>query len=118
MPVQSTSGSGKKRAITSRAKRAGRSVSGEDIPVLKPEAIRRLPERQALVVAENGKPLIAKLTRCIDGKPGRALLDAQRGTRERLTANQDRQVAPQARATAALVEARRRGLDTETGGKA
>ena len=50
----------------------GRSVSGEDIPILRPEEIRQLPERQALVVAENSKPIIAKLTRCIDGKTGRA----------------------------------------------
>lgn len=49
--------------------RSGRSVSGEDVPVVKPEAIRELPERHALTVAENGKPIIAKLTRCLDGKP-------------------------------------------------
>ncbi len=52
---------------------AGRNVSGEDIPVLRPEMIRELEERHALVVAENGKPIIAELARCIDGKRGKAL---------------------------------------------
>jgi len=41
----------------------GRTTSGEDIPILRPEEIRQLKERHALVVAENGKPIIAALTR-------------------------------------------------------
>ena len=97
--------------------RAGRSVTGEDIPILTGAEVRQLKERHALVVAENGKPLVARLTRCIDGKPGHALLDAQRQTRDRLAATQDTQIAPQARATAALVEARRHGLGNDPGGK-
>ena len=32
------------------------------------------PERHALVVAEHGKPIVAKLARCIDGRAGRRLL--------------------------------------------
>jgi hypothetical protein len=46
---------------------AGRTFSGEDIAIIRPEEIRRLPERHALVIAENGKPIIARLSRCIDG---------------------------------------------------
>ena len=40
----------------------GRSYSGDDIAIMRPEEVRQLPERQALVIAENGKPIIAKLT--------------------------------------------------------
>ena len=60
----------------------GKTTAGEDVPILRPEEIRQLPERQALVVSENARPLIAKLHRCIDGKPGKALLAAQRRPRE------------------------------------
>ena len=90
--------------------RSHRSVTGEDIPILTGAEVRQLPERRALVVAENGKPLIATLTRCIDGKPGRALLHAQAEARARIGATRDGAVPADARATAALVEARRRGL--------
>ena len=90
--------------------RGGRTVSGEDIPILRSEEIRQLPERQALVVAENCKPIIAKLTRCIDGKPGRALLERQRSARDRVAAVRHGQVPADARATAALVAAQRGGL--------
>jgi type IV secretion system protein VirD4 len=64
----------------------GRSTAGEDVPVLRPEEIRQLPERRALIVAENAPPLIARLTRCIDGKPGQALLAAQDAARARVAA--------------------------------
>jgi hypothetical protein len=47
---------------------AGRTFSGEDIAIIRPEEIRRLPERHALVIAENGQPIIAQLSRCIDGR--------------------------------------------------
>ena len=57
--------------------RTGRSVTGEDIPILTGAEIRQLPERRALVVAEHGKPIIATLTRCIDGRRGRRLLANQ-----------------------------------------
>lgn len=93
--------------------RAGRSVSSEDIPVLKPEAIRQLPERHALVVAENGKPIIAKLTRCIDGKPGKTLKAEPAAARTQLTASQARQTHPHQRRQAALAEARRLELTSE-----
>jgi type IV secretion system protein VirD4 len=88
----------------------GRTTSGEDIPILRPEEIRQLKERLALVVAENGKPMIARLTRCIDGKPGARLLASQEQVRSRLSDARAMVVTPQARTTAALVEAKRRGL--------
>lgn len=58
--------------------KGGRTTSGEDIPILRPEEIRQLPERHALVIAENGKPIIARLTRCVDGKSGKRLLANQK----------------------------------------
>lgn len=90
--------------------RGGRSVSGEDIPILRGEEIRQLPERRALVIAGNSKPIIAKLTRCLDGKPGQALLAQQQAIRQRLAAARRGHVPPDARATAALVAAQRAGL--------
>jgi len=64
----------------------GRNVHSEEIPILRPEEIRQLPEKQALVVAENAKPIIAQLQRCIEGRDGRRLLDQQRQLRARLAA--------------------------------
>ena len=93
--------------------RSHRSVTGEDIPILTGAEVRQLPERHALVVAENGKPLIAKLTRCIDGSAGRALLHAQTQTRARLVAGRERAVPSETRTTAALAEARRHGLGND-----
>ena len=90
--------------------RGGRSISGEDIPILRGEEIRQLPERRALVIAENSKPIIAKLTRCIDGPSGRALLERQRAARDRVAAVRHGQIPADARATAALVAAQRGGL--------
>jgi type IV secretion system protein VirD4 len=42
---------------------AGRTFSGEDIAVIRPEEIRLLKERRVLVIAENGKAIIARLSR-------------------------------------------------------
>jgi type IV secretion system protein VirD4 len=88
----------------------GRTISGDDIPILRPEEVRRLPERQALAIAENSKPIIAKLHRCVEGRAGERLLADQRALRQRLTADRRMVLTPEARATAALVEARRLGL--------
>lgn len=64
----------------------GSSVYGDDVPVLRPEEIRQLPERHALVVAENVAPFIARLARCLDGRAGRSLLAAQERSRRRTAA--------------------------------
>jgi hypothetical protein len=55
-----------------------------DIAIIRPEEIRRLPERHALVIAENGKPIIARLSRCIDGRSGARLLAGQQDLRAEL----------------------------------
>ncbi|ABL81090.1 Type IV secretory pathway VirD4 components-like protein [Nocardioides sp. JS614] len=59
----------------------GSSFYGDDVPVLRPEEIRQLPDRHALVVAENARPFVAKLSRCIDGRQGKALLREQAAAR-------------------------------------
>ncbi len=91
----------------------GRQVSADDIPILTGAEIRQLKERHALVLAENGKPIIAALTRCIDGKPGRRLLADQARLRDSVAADRRTTVSAETRAMAALVEARRRGLTGE-----
>jgi type IV secretory pathway TraG/TraD family ATPase VirD4 len=77
----------------------GTSHAGEDVPVLRPEQIRMLPQRQALVIAENAAPLIAKLTRCIDGRPGQKLQAELRAARTQV-GQARRQQADPAQATA------------------
>jgi type IV secretion system protein VirD4 len=93
----------------------GRTTSGEDIAILRPEEIRQLTERHALVVAENGKPIIARLTRCIDGHAGAQLLARQGQVRSRLADARRAVVPAEARTAAALVEATRRGLAQDRG---
>jgi len=91
-------------------KTGGRQVSADDISILTPAEVRQLKERHALVLSENGAPIIASLRRCIDGKQGRQLLEDQVRLRTSVAAGRQHAVAPEARATAALIEARRRGL--------
>ena len=94
---------------------AGRTFSGEDIAIIRPEEIRRLPERHALVIAENGKPIIARLSRCIDGRSGARLLAGQQRLRAELAKRHSATQTAETRAAAALVEARRRGIAAESG---
>lgn len=90
--------------------RGGRTTTAENIPILTGAEVRQLPERQALVVAENGRPIIARLTRSIDGRPGKILLAAQAAARGRVDRARASVVDPGARTTAAILESRRRGL--------
>lgn len=69
-----------------RGEKGSSSYHGEDVPVLRPEQLRELPTRSALVIAENGKPIVAKLRRAIDGKPGKQLLAEQRQLRSHVVA--------------------------------
>jgi len=90
--------------------RGGRNISADDIHVLRPEEVRQLPERQALVIAENGKPVIVRLHRSIDGRAGRELLNRQRQLRERLSATRQTQGSASDRADEARAEADLRNL--------
>ena len=100
--------------ITRRGWQSGRSVGAQphaaDIAILTPAEVRQIPERHALVVAENGRPIIAHLHRVIDGKSGAALLEAQRRTRSIVEGHRHSQLSASSRATAAVVEAKRQGL--------
>ncbi|MGB8381744.1 MAG: TraM recognition domain-containing protein, partial [Dermatophilaceae bacterium] len=82
----------------------GTSHTATDEPILRPEEIRLLPERHALIVAENAKPLIVRLTRALDGKPGRALLAAHAAAKAKVDAARD-QHPPMGIRTRAAVDA-------------
>jgi type IV secretion system protein VirD4 len=94
---------------------AGRTFSGEDIAIIRPEEIRRLGERRALVIAENGKPMIARLSRCIDGKAGARLLAGQADLRAQMADRPSAATTAETRAAAALAESRRRGIAADPG---
>lgn len=86
---------------------AGRSTAhGEDMAILRPEDVRQLPEKHALVIAENCKPIIAGLTRCIEGKPGKDLHEQQRAIRTKLQSRRSATISDRARALAALAAQR------------
>ncbi len=70
--------------------------------MLRPEQIRLIPERQALVVAENAPPLIAQLRRCLDGRAGRALLERQRAARDQVGADRQELADVDARTAVAV----------------
>jgi type IV secretion system protein VirD4 len=84
----------------------GRTAHGDDMLILRPEEVRQLPEKHALVVAENSKPIIARLTRCIEGKTGGQLLAQQAAKRKELQVGRDQAISSEARAVAALAERR------------
>ncbi len=70
-----------RQTVTDGPGGVGTSRSGEDVRVLRPGDIRRIPGRHALVVAGTAPPIIARLQRCFDGKDGHRLkaeLDAAR----------------------------------------
>ncbi|MCC6497165.1 MAG: TraM recognition domain-containing protein [Propionibacteriaceae bacterium] len=82
----------------------GRSAHGDDMLILRPEEVRQLPEKHALVIAENSRPIIARLARCIEGKPGNVLLQQQHDLRQRLQIAGGRIPVPaEARAVADVV---------------
>ena len=89
---------------------SGRQLSADDIPVLTAAEIRRLPERHALVIAEQARPVITRLHRCLDGKAGNRLLKEQARLRARLATQRWQQPTPRARTQAAVAEAQHRGL--------
>ncbi|MGB8379730.1 MAG: hypothetical protein WCG47_00550, partial [Dermatophilaceae bacterium] len=88
----------------------GTSHTATDEPILRPEEIRLLPERHALIVAENAKPLIMRLTRAIDGTPGRALLAAYVAAKASVDAARAQHTPLGARTRAAIDAATRLNL--------
>ncbi len=98
------------RTTWQHGKNPGRSTAAEDIPILRPEEIRQLPEKHALVVPENARPILARLHRCIDGRAGRALLADQANQRAKVSAARGRTATDDARSRSALDAALTRGL--------
>lgn len=96
-------------------KATGRVHRADDIPVITASEIRELPERQALLIAANHKPIIATLHRCIDGRAGRQLLADQAQLRARIARDTPPTITPEARTTAALAQSTRLGLTATTG---
>jgi hypothetical protein len=93
----------------------GTSRAGEWERVMRPGDIRRIPQRQALVIAGNAPPIVAKLRRCIDGSEGRKLKAEQASLRQHVMAA--RQSKPDlARRTAAAVAYSRTNLLTPDAG--
>ena len=86
----------------------GRSSHGDDMAILTPEEVMRLPEKHALIVAENAKPMIAKLSRCVEGPQGAKLLAQQAKLRAEMATRRAGKVSADARAVAASASTRRR----------
>ena len=84
----------------------GTSRSGEDVRVLRPGDIRRIPERHALVVAGTAPPIIARLRRCLDGKDGQQLATELDAARARASGARADTVDVEQRTAAALAYAR------------
>jgi type IV secretion system protein VirD4 len=59
-----------------------RSWNPSEMPILQPAELRRIGDGKALVLSETYDPIIASLDRCINGRRGAQLLEAQ--TRARL----------------------------------
>lgn len=89
---------------------ASRSVTGEDIPILTGPEIRQLPPGRALVIAEQGRPLIARLRRCTDGARGDSLLTMRRQARAAMAGAGAASLSLSARTAASVARARTLGL--------
>jgi type IV secretion system protein VirD4 len=89
-----------------------RTRDSEWVPVFRQGEIRRLPERHALLVAENIRPVIARLDRCIDGERGKRLLQQQKRAAAHIDTHRARQDTVTNRTAAAVKAARERGLTT------
>ncbi len=103
-----------RRTYTDGPGGVGSSNAGEDVPVLRPEQIRLLPERRALVVAENAPPILAGLRRCIDGRAGRDLLAVQAAARARVAAARESDADIDVRTSRAVAVARSRELGSDS----
>ena len=102
-----------RQTVTDGPGGVGTSRSGQDEPILRPEQLRLLPDRTALVVGENAPPIIARLTRCIDGKAGRALLAEQAAARAGVAAARTRVPGIETRTRRAVGYAREHRLHPE-----
>jgi type IV secretory pathway TraG/TraD family ATPase VirD4 len=93
----------------------------EDTPILRPEQLRLIPERHALVVAEHAPPILARMLRCLDGRDGHRLSAELRTARAEVSADRAASLDIDERTRAALEYSRIHRLrptqlsDTESG---
>ena len=92
------------------------SRAGEWERVMRPGDIRRLKERHALVIAGNAPPIIARLSRCIDGRDGARLKAEQAALRKRVAAARQSKPDIGRRTAAAVAYSRANALTPDTGG--
>jgi hypothetical protein len=95
-----------RQTITDGPGGVGTSRSGEDVRVLRPGDIRRIPERHALVVAGTAPPIIARLQRCFDGKDGERLKRGLEAARAEVNRARAHSIDARERTAAALAYAR------------
>jgi len=88
----------------------GTSRSGEEVKVLRPGDIRRIPDKHALVVAGNAPPMVVRLRRCLDGADGGRLQAELAAARAAVGAARAATPDPCARTAAALGYARAHAL--------
>ena len=104
-----------RQAVTDGPGGIGTSRSTEDMPILRPEHIRLIPDRQALVVAENAPPILARLRRCVDGPAGAALQQRQRQARQDVQQARCTEIDPDVRTADAVQFARTHQLHSTAG---
>jgi hypothetical protein len=83
---------------------------------MRPGDIRRLKERHALVIAGNAPPIIARLSRCIDGRDGAKLKAEQAALRKRVAAARQSKPDIGRRTAAAVAYSRANALTPDAGG--
>ncbi|MGH3266754.1 MAG: type IV secretory system conjugative DNA transfer family protein, partial [Trebonia sp.] len=99
-----------RQTVTDNPTGVGTSRAGEWEKVLRPGDIRRLPQRHALVIAGNAPPIIARLSRCLDGRRGVVLRRERSAARETVNRARAAAVDPGARTEDAIAYARQARL--------
>lgn len=79
----------------------GRTSHGDDMVVMKPEEVRQIPEKHALILPENAKPIVAVLRRSVEGKKGARLLSDAAALRREMERSRDADIPEDVRAAAA-----------------
>ncbi|MCW2539624.1 MAG: Type secretory pathway VirD4 component-like [Frankiales bacterium] len=95
---------------------SGTSHSSDWEPVLRPEEIRRLPQRQALLIAENARGIILDLARCVEGPAGKKLLAERETVLSEISQRRGQTTNAKQLAEQALAHAHVHGLSKQTGG--
>ncbi|OLT43913.1 hypothetical protein BJF86_13210 [Serinicoccus sp. CNJ-927] len=103
------------RTEWSAGKWGSRNYRGDDIPIISGPEIRQLKEGRALVVSENGAPIVATLDRAINGRSGRRLLAEQQQLRTQVANRREHVPDPADQLARVLADARAHGLTADSG---